>query len=227
MGDAVSYKSGGVEIFWLKHAGFKIKTSRHVVYIDPFLLEKEPEKADLICISHSHQDHLDPSSIAKILSSKTHFVCARDCQKNLEKCAPGHSFTTLAPGETAYFENIEIHAKAAYNLGKPFHPKENGWLGFLMEIEKKSLYFLGDSDALEEFKEIQCDIALMPVSGIYVMDALEAAMLANEMGPKEVAIPMHWGSLIDDQGRQVGTREDAVQFCEHYLGKGLILKPLG
>jgi L-ascorbate metabolism protein UlaG (beta-lactamase superfamily) len=50
------------------------------------------------------------------------------------------------------------------------------------------------------------DIALVPVSGTYVMTADEAAKAVNEkIKPKRLAIPMHYGSVV-------GTEKDAVKF---------------
>jgi L-ascorbate metabolism protein UlaG (beta-lactamase superfamily) len=51
------------------------------------------------------------------------------------------------------------------------------------------------------------DVALLPVSGVYVMTAQEAAEAARRIQPR-VAVPMHWG-------QHLGSEEDARTFADH------------
>jgi len=77
------------------------------------------------------------------------------------------------------------------------------------------LYFAGDTDQIPEMADIDCDVALLPVSGIYVMTAEEAAAAARTIKP-QVAVPMHYGAGI-------GTEGDGQRFTELYGGKVVIL----
>lgn len=220
------FKHNNIELYWLKHAGFKIKTGEGVIYIDPFMLKKGCEKADLIFISHSHYDHLDEASIKSILKLETTIICADECKSQLSNIVQSNDIISLFPGNDYIFGHVKIFATPAYNLTKPFHPKEKLWMGFLIEIEKTKIYFAGDTDHLKELESIQCDIGLFPVAGIYAMDAIEAAALANIIKPKLVAIPMHWGALLDEENRLIGCEEDAKKFCELYKGTSQILSPI-
>ena len=93
----------------------------------------------------------------------------------------------------------------AYNLNKQFHPKSNGWMGVVVTVSGKRIYHAGDTDNIPEMSNLKnIDIALLPVSGTYVMTAEEAADAANRIMPK-MAVPMHYGSII-------GTRADAERF---------------
>ena len=105
----------------------------------------------------------------------------------------------VKPGDSIELEDIRIEAVPAYNVDKNFHPKEKGWLGFVVELEGVRVYHAGDTDFIPEMKDFQVDIALLPVSGIYVMTAAEAVEAARAIKPK-IAIPMHYGAIVGDAG---------------------------
>jgi L-ascorbate metabolism protein UlaG (beta-lactamase superfamily) len=66
------------------------------------------------------------------------------------------------------------------------------------------VYFAGDTDFIPEMKSITCDIALLPVSGTYVMTAEEAVEAAEAIKPK-IVVPMHYAAIV-------GSDSDARQF---------------
>lgn len=220
------FTHNGVELYWLKHAGFKIKTEEGVIYIDPFHLKGNQEKADILFISHSHSDHLDENSIKAVIKPETTIICADECKSKISTMIQSVDMISLFPNNDYIFGHLKIHATPAYNVTKDFHPKDNQWLGFVIELQDTKIYFAGDTDCLDELKSIECDIGLFPVSGIYVMDPFQAANLANAIKPKVIAIPMHWGALLDDENRLVGNEEDAEKFCQLYKGPSQILSPI-
>ena len=65
-------------------------------------------------------------------------------------------------------------------MDKPFHPKENGWVGYIIELDGIRYYIAGDTDITEESKKVKCDVAFVPVGGTFTMDYKEAANLINE-----------------------------------------------
>ena len=88
-----------------------------------------------------------------------------------------------------------------------FHPREAGWVGYDVNVRGERLYHAGDTDVIPEMDEVSgVDVALLPVSGTYVMTAEEAAEAARSIQPR-LAVPMHWGEHI-------GTEEDAERFAE-------------
>ncbi len=185
-------------IKWLGHAGFKIKGEK-VVYIDPFKIN-ETEQADIIIITHEHFDHLSPEDIKKIQTEKTVIVVTPDCAPKVSG-----NVKTISPGKTLSIDGIKIEAVPAYNSNKNFHLKENNWIGVIITINGKRIYHAGDTDNISEMSSLKnIDVAMLPVSGIYVMTAEEAADAANRIMPK-IAVPMHYGSIV-------GTKEDAEKF---------------
>jgi L-ascorbate metabolism protein UlaG (beta-lactamase superfamily) len=198
----------GIKIFWLGHAGFKIRNKK-IIYIDPY--ETKPaEPADLILITHEHFDHFSRKDIKKVLASHTIAVCPHFCKLELSELGI-KEILIVEPGKKYFVNGIEIEAVPAYNINKfnvsgtPYHPKAEKKVGYVISIEGVRIYHAGDTDFIPEMKNLEnIDIALLPVSGTYVMTAEEAAKAANTIQPK-IAVPMHIGSLI-------GNKADAERF---------------
>ena len=185
------------KIKWLGHASIRIE-AQQIIYIDPWKIKGGP-KADLILISHSHHDHLSPADIRKIRKEDTVIVAAGDAAAQLSG-----DVQALKPGDKVTVHGITVEAVPAYNIGKPYHPKTNQWIGFLLTVEGKTIYYAGDTDFIPEMKEIKADIWILPVGGTYTMTAKEAAEAVNMIRP-EAAIPIHCGDLV-------GTLADAAMF---------------
>ncbi len=192
-------------IKWLGHDTFKI-TGEKIIYTDPFKISK-PDKADIILITHEHFDHFSPDDIKKLLGPNTTLVLPADCAGKIEA-----KEVVVKVGDKINVEGIEIEAVPAYNVNKNFHPKEKGWLGYIFKVSGKRIYIAGDTDYIPEMKSFKnIDIALLPVSGTYVMTADEAVQAALDIMPK-IAIPMHYGSIVGEQ-------KDAIHFSEKLKGK--------
>jgi L-ascorbate metabolism protein UlaG (beta-lactamase superfamily) len=197
-------------LHWFGHASFRIRHKGTVIYIDPWKLPGEPQDAGLILVSHSHEDHYSSPDIAKASGYHTELLASGDVIRQ-----EGHG-QVLVPGLTAAIGSVRVTAVAAYNRGKPFHPKDRNWLGFLLELGARRIYYAGDTDWLEEMRTLPpLDIALLPVGGTYTMDAEEAARAVEYLRPK-LAVPYHWGDLV-------GAREDAERFARLCGGKARIL----
>ncbi len=187
------------KISWLGHSSIKIKTDK-VIYIDPWKI-RDSEKADLILVSHSHSDHLSPVDIKKIQKADTVILTTADCADKLNG-----DVRAMKPGNIATVHGITVEAMPSYNANKAFHPRSNNWIGFIITVESKRIYYPGDSDFTPEMKGIKADIMIMPVGGTYTMTAEEAAQAVNLIKP-EAAIPIHWGDIV-------GSSKDARRFKE-------------
>ena len=193
--------SMGITIQWLGHASFKICHEDTVIYIDPWKLKESPHDATLVFVSHSHYDHYSPEDIAKVSGQDTKLIASADV------VAKEKAGEAIMSGLTVELESVRVRGVAAYNPNKQFHPKANNWVGFIIEIGSKRIYYAGDTDLTEEMKALKdIDIALLPVGGTYTMNADEAAEAAKHIKPKQ-AIPYHWGDIV-------GRRSDAERFAE-------------
>ena len=184
----------GLKISWLGHDSFRIKNGKTII-IDPFKLRSTPDKADILLISHEHFDHLSLDDIKKVVTENTTIVTIPAVKKELSSLKV-KEVKVAKPGDKVKIGDISIDLVPAYNLnkfrepGKVFHPKEDGKVGFIIGMKGLRIYHAGDTDAVPEMKGLKPDVALLPVSGTYVMNAEEAAQAARMVEPK-LAIPMH------------------------------------
>jgi L-ascorbate metabolism protein UlaG (beta-lactamase superfamily) len=194
-----------ISIQWLGHAGFVIKDSfNKSVCIDPFRVEGTSfDPVDVIISTHEHADHCSIEDMKKFLSSETEVIGIMLAESKLNEldCKAVHY---VKPGDTITIKGITFNIVRAYNINKfrspevPFHPKEDNKIGVIVNMDGRSIYHAGDTDNIPEMQEINPDVALLPVSGTYVMTAAEALEAAKILKPKLI-IPMHFGSIVGDK----------------------------
>ncbi len=179
-------------------------TEEKVFYFDP-LKVNEMYDADYIFITHTHWDHFSKEDIVKIKKEDTKIIGPKDIKEEaitlgfLEK-----NIYIVEPYQELSFESVKIKTVPAYNKEKPFHPKENNWVGYVITINNTIYYITGDTDALKENESIDCDVLFVPIGGTYTMNKKEAAEFTNKLNPKTV-IPIHYGLVV-------GTKEDINWF---------------
>ncbi|MFH0875651.1 MAG: MBL fold metallo-hydrolase [archaeon] len=198
-----SLNINNVNLSWLGHSSFKLEYNGLRIYIDPFKLS-EALPADIIFITHGHFDHCSVADIAKIVKEDTIIVTTPDTVSNLASKVKGGKPHLVNPGDKFTLKEILVEAIPAYNINKHFHAKENGWVGYILTINKARFLHTGDSDVTPELEKVKADVIMLPVGGTYTMTAVEAATLANKIMPR-IAIPMHYGSVV-------GTKSDAEKF---------------
>ncbi len=174
----------------------RVDSSIGKIYIDPFRMNEEPGDADYILVTHDHFDHFNPEDIPKVSKGVSILVVPENMkEKAKEVSGVVGKIVTVKPGENTTVDKLSIETIPSYNIGKPFHPKEAGWVGYILDVDGKRIFISGDTDATDEAKKVKCDIALVPIGGKYTMDAKEAAELVNIIRP-EVAIPVHFGGVV-------------------------------
>ena len=201
----------------LYHSSIRINKEK-IIYIDPFKINKNYNDADIIFITHDHYDHYSEEDIDKVINENTTIIIPDELlTKLLRKGINKNAIITVEPNKNYMVQGIKFETISAYNTNKTFHPKENGWVGYIIIINGIRYYIAGDTDITEENKQVKCDVAFVPVGGTYTMDFKEASSLINEIKPK-IAIPIHYGSIV-------GTEQDAIDFIRllHPEIKGIIL----
>lgn len=190
----------------LCHSSIKMKLNNNIIYIDPFRIQENMNDGDIILITHSHYDHFSIEDIKKVIKDETIIVLPHETQKiALENGIQSEELIVVEPNNCYNIKGIKIETILAYNENKKFHPKGNGWIGYVIEHNNKRYYIAGDTDITKENKQVRCDVALVPIGGTYTMDYKEAAELVNYIKP-EIAIPTHYGEIV-------GEKKDAEKFA--------------
>ena len=191
----------GIKIRCLAHASFQIKTEDgRIVYIDPStkhtgLNKKDFEPADMILVTHAHEDHFDKKLLKDIRKLGSPIIAPPSLKKEIKGVAwdlsPGQ-FMKMATSDETIWATEAYNVKRVRPNGEPFHPKGFG-VGYLVKFGQKRIYHAGDTDLIPEMEslaDVDVDVALLPAGDTYTMDLDEAAEAALMIKPK-VAIPMH------------------------------------
>ena len=201
----------------LYHSSIRINKEK-TIYIDPFKIDRNYNDADIVFITHDHFDHYSEEDIDKVINENTTIIIPEELlTKLLRKGINKNAIITVEPNKNYMVQGIKFETISAYNTNKTFHPKENGWVGYIIEIKGVRYYIAGDTDITEENRRVKCDVAFVPVGGTKTMNYSEAAELVNIIKPK-IAVPIHYGSVV-------GTKQDATNFIKllHSSIKGIIL----
>ncbi|MCY3414026.1 MAG: MBL fold metallo-hydrolase [Candidatus Heimdallarchaeota archaeon] len=209
------FEHNNIKIKWLGHDSFLITAKGKNIYLDPYKIEdQELPKADIIITSHEHFDHCNPDSINSISNESTILIGPTSTKAQLEGIGKKKEVKEFNVGDLLEVHGIKVSNIPAYNIHRyrdpekkqVFHPKEQGHIAPILNIDGTTIYHAGDTDKTPEMDGLKPTIALIPVSGTYVMDvpeAIEAALAIDA----EITIPMH-------VGRGIGTLEMAKEFKE-------------
>jgi L-ascorbate metabolism protein UlaG (beta-lactamase superfamily) len=192
--DLIKTSSGDLEITFIGHASLVMKFDGKIIHIDPFgrLADytKLP-KADLILITHEHQDHLDPTALQAIRATNSIVILTESCAANV---AGG---IVMSNGDTRTELGIKIEAVPAYNIvnkrdgGQPYHPKGLG-NGYVLTIGDKRIYIAGDTENTPEMKGLKnIDCAFLPMNLPYTMTPEMVADAARAFKPR-ILYPYHY-----------------------------------
>lgn len=203
-------------LHWLGHDSFRLD-GPPVIYFDPWKLRGKLPKADLVLVSHEHADHCSPADVKKLGGPDTVVLAGGSAAEKL------HGAQRVRPGDRLSVAGVEVEAVRAYNVDKfrspgvPFHPRYAGHVGYVVTVDGVRIYFAGDTDHIPEMADVACDVALLPVSGTYVMTVEEAAEAARVLS-SPIVVPMHYGAGI-------GTADDGQLLAELYEGEVVVLQP--
>ncbi len=181
------------------HSSIRISSGK-TLYFDPFCIDEATGDADIIFVTHDHYDHFSPEDIEKIMKADTIFVAPASTAAQIRGTfgIPDERIVTVAPGDKTEILGIPVEVIASYNPGKKFHPKANGWVGYVVTVDGLRYYICGDMDITEEGKAVKCDVLFVPCGGTYTMDYKEAAEFTGYVRPKCV-IPTHYGDPVGEK----------------------------
>ncbi len=200
-----------LEISWISHSCFKIKTNNGIiVYLDPYEIPKNEEKADIIVSSHNHYDHMDDNAINNVLKEDTIVIGPEAIERNLKK----FNSKALKLGDSYEKKGIKIELIPAYTIRKSTHPKSNQFAGIIIEAEGKRIYHAGDTERIPEMKDLESrdiTVALLPCGGTYTMDFEEACNAALDIKP-EYVVPMHnWNKDLNEFKKLLNQKDPNIK----------------
>jgi L-ascorbate metabolism protein UlaG (beta-lactamase superfamily) len=184
------------KIKWLGHSGFEIELADKILFIDPWLTgnplaamrASDVEKADIVCVTHDHGDHLgDAIEICKQTGAT--FVGIHElgvyAEENGVKDVVGINI-----GGTVDVKGVSI------SMVQAFHSSNRGApVGFVVKAEGKTIYHAGDTGLFGDMSLIgeihHPDVALIPIGNYYTMGSREAAEAVRLIKPA-VVIPIHY-----------------------------------
>ena len=190
--DSITFGSKAGSLKWLGHASIKIKTNEDIViYIDPYAGSDYTEPADIILVTHGHNDHNQAGKVTKKADCTIYSGPSADV-----------GGTTMAAGDSVSIKGIKVKAVEAYNSN---HPKGTG-VGFVVDINGVKIYHAGDTSKIDEMAELtsmDIDYALLCIDGIYNMGPSDAMEAVEVIQPKK-AIPIHVapGNATEEQKLQ-------------------------
>ncbi len=199
----------GVAFF--TQSSIRIRRGGVEVHVDPWRVDAE-STADYILLTHPHYDNFSEADIARVRGPQTVVIAPASMKKQLDE---GDHF--LRPGDLLQLESLDVLAVPAYNVAKKFHPRSQGWLGYVFTVDGVTFYHAGDTDFLDSMYEIRCDVAFLPCEGHYTMGPEEAARAGVACGAR-VVVPVHWGGAV-------GSRADADRVVQLFPGVATVLEP--
>jgi len=190
--DEFQTAAGPLTVYFIGHASLMFDLKGTIIDIDPWgrLADYSTfPKADIILITHQHQDHFDQNAIASLTKKETEFILTPEVFEILKKG------TVMKNGDTLSIHGIGIEAVPAYNTTKgrdQFHPKGRD-NGYILTIGKKRIYLAGDTENTPEMAALKnIDVAFLPMNQPYTMIPQQVADAAEKFHPK-ILYPYHYG----------------------------------
>jgi len=194
---------------WLGHSAFRLDTAAGKrIYVDPFLNgnpkcpedEREPERADIVAVTHGHGDHVgDTVDIAKKHGSTVVAIVELSGWLGKQGVADD-KLPAPNKGGTVDVDGVEFTVVNAFHTGSAPDGSYGGEpSGFVVTTEDgKRIYFAGDTCVFGDMQLIgriyEPDVAVIPIGDHYTMGPKEASVAIDLLGVKRV-VPCHWGTF--------------------------------
>jgi L-ascorbate metabolism protein UlaG (beta-lactamase superfamily) len=198
------------ELTWLGHSAFRAESpGGKRIYVDPFLTgnpktpddEREPERCDLILLTHGHGDHLGDT-----VAIHQRFGCPVVAQVELRGWLTGHGVAddgqanSINKGGTIAVEGVTVtltHANHSSSLPDGTYAGES--CGFVLGLEDGfTIYFAGDTNVFGDLSLIgriyEPDVAVLPIGDHFTMGPREAAVALELLGVVR-CVPCHYGTF--------------------------------
>lgn len=199
--DIIETPGGNLTITFIGHGTLMFEYQNKVIHIDPWSRLADYSKlprADVILITHEHQDHLDIEAIEAVEKEGTELFLTQICYDQIKRG------TVLNNGDYIAAAGFPVESVAAYNRlarrgnGKPYHPKGEG-NGYVITFGTTRVYVAGDTEYIPEMdKLMDIHIAFLPMNLPYTMEPQLVAIAAKVIEPK-ILYPYHLGDTKSEE----------------------------
>jgi L-ascorbate metabolism protein UlaG (beta-lactamase superfamily) len=194
---------------WLGHAAFRIDTATGKrIYVDPFLNgnpkcpagEQEPERADIVAVTHGHGDHVGDAAAIAQQHGATVVGMVELAGWLGKQGVPDKQLIGFNKGGTIDVGGVKFTLTNAFHSGSTPDGSYGGEpTGFVIEVENGTkLYFAGDTCVFGDMQLIgriyDPDVVIIPIGDYYTMGPREAAVALDLLGAKR-CVPCHWGTF--------------------------------
>jgi len=181
-------------VTWYGQGALRIVTDGKVVYTDPLWIPNPTYDADVILITHAHFDHLSADDIAKVINDGTVIAAPDDCVDEIKQNFD-NEIIAVKPGEKYTIKDINIQAVPAYNIIKiECHPKQNNWVGYVIDTQDGKYYYTGDTEKIPEMNSLDVDVIFVPLGQTYTMLNVQQAADTVKAAGAKIAVPVHYGA---------------------------------
>ena len=199
--DVIQTSAGELTITFIGHGTLMFTFGDKVIHVDPYSQVADYStlpKADVVLITHEHQDHLDEEALKDIVTDQTDIILNGNSAEILGKGR------VLKNGESIEVLGITVEAVPSYNIvhmrdnGQPFHTKgEHN--GYVLTFGDTRVYVAGDTENVPEIKELKdITIAFLPMNLPYTMTPEMVADATLSFRPK-ILYPYHYGQTDSEE----------------------------
>jgi L-ascorbate metabolism protein UlaG (beta-lactamase superfamily) len=205
-----------ITIRWHGQSFFEVESSKgtHIVF-DPHAIEAYGRKsvaADLVLISHLHNDHTQIGVIKDSQKARILFGL-KGSGKNTE--------WNLAD-ET--FRDVHIQSVGVYHDTSEGMERGKNTV-FIMEVDGLRMVHLGDLGHLLTDKQVKSigpvDVLMIPVGGVYTINGSDAKKVVEQLKPRKFILPMHYGTPVYDAVLPADEFLDEQKNVKKYQGNTL------
>lgn len=191
-------------VTWHGHSAFAITTPTQTILVDPWFdgnpsaqVQAKDIAADLVLVTHDHSDHLG-QALDICRRTGASLGCVVELATKLK--AQGLEHCQILNGIGFNIGGTVTHRGTAVTMTQATHSCETGVpTGFIIRLEDGyTIYHAGDTGIFSSMamwgKLYRIDLALLPIGGVFTMDAPQAALAVMMLRCRHV-IPMHWGTF--------------------------------